>query len=190
LAATVKSDREKWEQRYGSGAGALPAPDALLVASTGLLRSGRALDLACGRGANALFLAEHDYQVDAADISLTALQELQSEARRRRVDVACVAVDLDHFPLPAALYDVVMVFYFFSEPLIPSIKASLKPGGMLLYATYNVGHTRVKPGFNPAYLIEPDALSRHFADLEKILHEPHVGEHGNVSRLVARQPSR
>jgi tellurite methyltransferase len=184
----VKSDREKWEDRYGSAEARPNDPDPFLVQRLHLLGSGRSLDLAAGRGANALFLAEHGFQVDAVDISHTALRVLQSAARQRRADVACVVADLDHFPLPQSVYDLVAVFYFFAKPLILPIKAALKPGGTLCHATYNLHHTGVKPGFNPAYLIEPNDLALHFAEFQTIVHEPESGESGNVSRLIARRP--
>lgn len=184
----MKTDRDKWEQRYGSAVSALPDPDSLLVEHAALLGSGRAMDLACGRGANALFLAARGFQVDAVDISLKALRVLQSEARRAGADVACVAADLDYWSLPVAQYNLVVVCYFFSEMLISPIKAALKPGGLLVYATYNVRHFSLRPGFNPAYLILPDALSRYFSDFEEIVHETDAGEHANISRLIARRP--
>jgi len=165
----------------------LPDPDPFIVEHVRILGSGRALDLACGRGANALFLAERGFQVDAADISLKALRVLQSEARQRGADVSCVVADLDNFPLPVGLYDLVVVFYFFSKLLILPIKASLKPGGALVYATYNERHLSTRPEFNPAYLIEPDALSCYFSDFDKILHESDAGANRNVSRLIARR---
>ncbi len=184
----MKSDRQKWEQRYETAVEGLSDPDPFLVENQRSLGSGRALDLACGRGANALFLAGRCFQVDAADISLKALQGLHAEARRRGADVACIAADLDYFPLPVGMYDLVAVFYFFSEPLILPIKASLKPGGVLVYATFNVRHLSIKPGFNPAYLIEPDGLSRYFSEFRTMVHEADAGENGNVSRLIARRP--
>ena len=69
----MKNDREKWDLRYSKESGAFPAPDEFLVAHEEILRSGRALDVACGRGGNALFLAERGYSVDAVDISFQAL---------------------------------------------------------------------------------------------------------------------
>lgn len=184
----VKSDREKWDSRYRMVTAEPGNPDPLLVKAVAFARPGRGLDLACGRGGNALFLADHGFQVDALDISLSALRSLQSAARGRGADIACIVADLDYFPLPVAIYDLVAVFYFFAEPLIPRIKAALKPGGTLCYATYNVRHTRVKPGFNPAYLIEPNDLAHHFSEFDPILHEPEAGEQGNVSCLIARRP--
>jgi len=184
----VKSDRERWDNRYGSTDSGPYDPDPFLVQHLHLLGSGRCLDLAAGRGANALFLAEHGFQVDAVDISHTALRVLQSAARARRADVTCLVADLDHFPLPESVYDLVTVFYFFAKPLILPIKAALKPGGMVCYAAYNLRHTSVKPGFNPAYLIEPSDLVLHFSDFQTVVHEPESGESGNVSCLIARRP--
>ena len=184
----MKSDREKWDKRYRVADTDVSDPDSLLLHGPRLSGPGRALDVACGRGANALFVAARGFQVDAVDISLAALRVVHATARQRDADVACIAADLDYFPLPISVYDLVLVFYFFSEPLILPIERALKPGGLLCYATYNVRHTSVKPGFNPAYLIEPDDLRRHFADFEHILHESDAGEKGNVSRLIARRP--
>jgi methylase of polypeptide subunit release factors len=108
----LKTDREKWDLRYSKESGAFPAPDEFLVTHEETLKSGRALDVACGRGGNALFLAERCYGVDAVDISFQALYQLQAEAIRRGLDIRCVAADLDWYPLPRDLYDLVIVFYF------------------------------------------------------------------------------
>jgi SAM-dependent methyltransferase len=183
----LKNDREKWDLRYSKESRAFPAPDEFLVAHEEILRSGRALDVACGRGGNALFLAERGYSVDAVDISFQALYQLQAEAIRRGLDIRCVAADLDWYPLPRDFYDLVIVFYFFSKPLMRSIRNALKEGGLIFYATFNERHTSVRPEFNPAYLIPPDGLYPYFHDFDILVHETAAGENENVSRLVARK---
>jgi tellurite methyltransferase len=184
----MKSDREKWDKRYETRHPETSGPDPFLADHVDILQSGRALDVACGLGSNALFLAEHGFSVDAVDISFPAVSRLHAEARVRGLDVACFVADLDEFALPCSRYDVVTVFQFFSEPLISQIKSALKPGGTVVYATFNSRHTSVKPGFNPAFLIPPDALSRHFSDFDLLVHEPSAGDHGNMSRLIGRKP--
>src|SRR5208283_2133 len=72
----LKSDREKWDVRHSKEAGAFPAPDEFLVNHEEILRSGRALDVAAGRGGNSIFLAERGYGIDAVDISFQALLQL------------------------------------------------------------------------------------------------------------------
>jgi tellurite methyltransferase len=184
----LKIDREKWELRYSKETRAFPAPDELLVSHAGILESGRSLDVACGRGGNALFLAEHRYSVDAVDISFQALHSLQTEAVRRGLDIRCLVADLDCYSLARNLYDLVIVFYFFSKPLMKSIKDALKAGGLIFYATFNERHTSVRPEFNPAYLIPPDGLDRYFCDFDIFVHETAAGDNENVSRLIGRKP--
>ncbi len=183
------SDREKWNQRYADESGDIPAPDPFLVQHSDLLKSGRALDLACGRGGNAIFLAQTGYVVDAVDISDIALSKLQGYVKGLGLDIRCIVADLDYFTLPRESYDLVVVFYFFSEPLLTSIKNTLRQGGLLFYATYNVRHTSVQPGFNPDYLIEPQALSRFFKDYEILVNEPEAGTESNISRFIGRKIS-
>lgn len=184
----MKSDQERWDKRWKLHKDAFPEPDPFLVEHVHLLSPGRALDLACGLGANALFLAEHGFVVDALDISFPALRTLQAEAARRRLVVNCAVVDLDYFPLPRRFYEVVLVFAFYATSLIAPIKAALKPGGFVVYATFNSRHRSVKPDFNPKYLIEPEGLARNFAEYAICVHESDAGEERNVSRIVARKP--
>jgi tellurite methyltransferase len=184
----LKTDREKWDLRYSKETRAFPAPDEFLDSHASILTSGRALDLACGRGGNAIFLAERGYSVDAVDISFEALHPLQIEAARRGLDIRCLVADLDYYSPTENSYDLVIVFYFFSKPLMRSIKDALKEGGLIFYATYNERHTSVRPEFNPAYLIPSDGLNRYFQDFDIIVHETAAGEKENVSRLIARKP--
>jgi len=184
----VKRHSEKWNERYARTSGSLPEPDILLTAHRELLTLGRALDLACGTGSNALFLAEQGYSVDAVDISFAALSGLSSEARRRSLPVHCVVADLDYFVLPKCTYDLVAIFYFFDPRLVASITGCLRKGGTLFYATYNYRHTSVKPGFNKDYLVPAGGLTNYFAALSIVLDEPETGQYANVSRLIAVKP--
>jgi SAM-dependent methyltransferase len=183
----LKSDREKWDARYSKEETEVLEPDPFLVHHEHLLTGGRALDLACGLGANALFLARHGYQVDAIDISYVALARLHREAARHFVDLQAIVADLEYFPLPADRYDLIVVFYFYAPALVPSIKASLKKGGLLFYATYNWRHTSLKPGFNRDFLVPPGGLISHYCDFEILWIESEAGEHGNVARLIGRR---
>lgn len=183
----MKRDREKWEGRYRHGLEEISGPDRLLQEHGDLLTGGKALDLASGYGAGSLFAARAGYTVHAVDISFTALSVVGKEAQRQKLPVHCVVADLDYFPFPENFYDLVMVFYFFSEPLMSSIGECLKPGGLIFYATFNYRHTSVKPGFNPAYLVSPRGLGVYFPDFEILLDVPEEGADRNISRLIARK---
>lgn len=186
----MKKDREKWDLRYSKESVAFPAPDEFLVDHEDILRSGRALDIASGRGGNSIFLAERGYGIDAVDISFQALFPLQAEAVRRGLDIRCVVADLDCYPLPRDLYDLVIVFYFFSKSLMKSIRDALRDEGLIFYATFNERHTSVRPDFNPAYLIRPDGLSPYFSDFDILVTETAAGENEDVSRLICRKQRR
>ncbi len=109
----MKTDREKWDHRYSQETVQTLTPDSFLYDYQGLLSSGRALDAACGLGANSIFLAAHGYEVDAIDISIVAVSRLRAEATHRNLPIRCLVADLDNYILPKQIYDLVVVFYFF-----------------------------------------------------------------------------
>jgi tellurite methyltransferase len=166
----------------------MPAVDRLLVDHQQLLIGGRAIEVACGLGASSLFIAERGYEVDAVDISLSALSELASEAKKNGLPVRPIVADLDFFPLPERLYDLFLVFLFFSPSLMAQIENALRPGGLLFYSTYNYRHTSVRPGFDEKYLVPSGGLACYFPGLSVVLNEPDAGDAGNISRLIGRKP--
>lgn len=183
----MKNDRSRWNSRYAREDPGETVPDSLLLEYEHLLVGGRALDLACGFGADSLFVARRGYVVDAVDISVVALSVLKTRAVDAGLTVRCVVADLDAFPLSKALYDLVMVFYFFAPGLMSAAEGALKTGGLLFYATFNHRHTSVHPGFNPDYLVPPGGLAPFFSQSEILVDEPDGGVHGNISRLIARR---
>lgn len=184
----MRSDAEKWDAIYADRQDHSLEPDALLSRWSHLLQGGRALDLACGTGANALYLARKGYRVDAVDISIQALRTLKTAAREMNLPVGCVAADLDYWPIPPDTYDAVTVFYFLAPDRMPDIVRSLRSNGLIFYATYNIRHKSEKPGFNEAYLVPAHGLKPYFQSLDILLDEPETGTSGNISCLIARKP--
>ena len=184
----LKQDKSKWNERYLEKTGVDSEPDPFLVENSNLFQGGRALDLACGLGANSIFLSSRNYWVDSIDISESALRKLQGRSRSLRLELGLVVADLDYYPLPQKLYDLILVFYFFSEALLQPIADALKPVGALVYCTYNYLHTSLKPDFKTRYLVPKGGLAPFFREMEVILDEPETGEASNLSRLIARKP--
>lgn len=142
----------------------------------------RALDLACGRGQNGLWLAEQGYSVDLMDISREALQIAREEAARRGLRrLNFFQVDLEDAALPTEVYDLVCVFRFLLRPLIPRIQEAVRLGGRVIYSTYNVRHHVDHPHFNPDYLLRDGELAAAFAGWRVLHHD----ESGAVTTLVA-----
>lgn len=187
---------ERWNERYTQGFVPFPdAPAAWLAAHRELLpRGGRALDVACGDGRNALYLARQGYAVDAIDASDVAIDALRAAARERELTVAPLVVDLEHEPLPPGPYDVVVTMNFLQRDLFGPLQEVLAPGGLLFYETLAQAHvTQLGRSFNPAYLLEEGELLRAFGGLEVIDHFEGVAERSGGARgveaIVARRPA-
>lgn len=132
-----EDDRRRWDARFAEDAllmGSAPKPIVLAFDAT-LPRRGRALDIACGEGQLAIWLARRGLQVTAVDISGVALDKLRAlaaaEGLARRVNA--VEADLDDgLPPLAAALDLVTCIDFYSPPVIAQARELLAPGGMLL----------------------------------------------------------
>lgn len=181
-----RQDRQRWDEKWAALNGEVFEPHPLLVSHVGLLRGGRALDLACGRGQNAIWLAQHDYQVLAVDISPAALAAARAEAERQGLAgrVRFEEADLTAWTLPVAAFDLICVFRFLERGLFPAIRSGLKPGGLLFYATRHVGVLADEPAANPAYLLERGELAREFGDWQVLHHRETAAE----AELAARKP--
>ena len=131
------ADREKWERRYAEGSyEARTHPTRLLVdwlPRIGKPEGARALDLACGAGRNALYLANEGYRVDAMDISGVALARGAARAAEMGVEVEWIETDLDHVALTPARYDLVVVARYVNRGLTEALVGALREGGHLLY---------------------------------------------------------
>lgn len=131
------------------------------VASTPL----RALDLACGSGRDALWLAQRGFQVLAVDNKLDVLARLQGSARAWHCPVATLCRDLEAGPLqlPRSGFAVVTVARYLHRPLLPQLADWLAPGGLLVYETFAQGAERFGSPRRPAFLLAPGELARQFA---------------------------
>ena len=106
----AETDREKWDQRYAEGAyRPRTYPSPFLVERLPELPRGRALDLACGAGRNALHLAEAGYEIEAVDISRVAIERARESARERGLEVSWRVADLDDFVPTRGRYDLITV---------------------------------------------------------------------------------
>ena len=105
-------DSRAWDDRYrGSELVWTSEANRFLVAEAAGLAPGRALDLACGEGRNAVWLAERGWRVTGVDFSEVGLEKAKALAQTRGVDPDWIAADLlEYQPEPAA-FDLVIVFY-------------------------------------------------------------------------------
>lgn len=173
--------RERWEQYYQSlEADSLPKPAAVLAEHVHLLPGhGTALDMACGRGGNALYLAAHGLETSAWDYADAAIDRLRHTAADCHLPIECAVRDVCQQPPEADTFDVIVISHFLDRNLTPQIMRALKPGGLLFYQTF----VRDKPGTsgpsNPDFLLKPNELLRLFADMQVCFYR----EDGRVGSL-------
>jgi tellurite methyltransferase len=159
--------RRCWDQRYSAtltGQG----PARVLSAHLHLLpASGRALELACGLGANALLLARQGLATWAWDISPVAIARLDQAAREAGLVIHTEVRDVAMQPPEPACFSVIVVSRFLERSLAPTLSAALRPGGLLFYQTFTKVRTDAAQGpRHPDFLLDDNELLHLFAPLK------------------------
>lgn len=166
-------DRKRWNEKHA----AQQADDApskfleeTLASRSWLIPPGRALDIATGKGRNAIFLASKGFRVDAVDISAAALQEARKIARLKGRAVDFIEADLDHVDLPRDAYDLIVNFNYLDRGLVQHLKNAMKPGGHIVFETYLIDQREIGHPKNPAYLLGHNELLDLFRDFRVLFY--------------------
>lgn len=148
-----------------------------------------ALDVAMGRGRHTLLLARHGFQTFGVDRSCDAVLDAMQTAAREGLRIHGWCADLTRSPLPAGVFDLVVVARYLQRDLFDAIKASVKAGGCVIYETYTVAQLAHGVGpKSPDHLLKPGELQSLFADWDVLFYEEvDVGAAEAVARLVARR---
>jgi len=145
----------KWNERYRRGEACGPQePDELVVYAAGLLTPGHAMDVACGAGRHAVYLAGRGWRVTAMDGAEAALALFEAPG------VTKLCVDLEQQELPSLAADLVVVTMYLDRRLFAALRAEARAVAMVLPAEDE--DPAVAP-MNPAYLIGKGELEREFA---------------------------
>jgi len=116
---------------------------------------GKVLDLACGSGRHARFLAGLGYPVLAVDRDAEALAGLSTieGITTRQLDL-----EGEEWPLAGQVFDGIVVTNYLWRPRLPDVLALLAPGGVLIYETFMVGNAAYGKPSNPAFLFQAGEL--------------------------------
>ena len=135
-------DEQFWDERYSTdGLVWTDQANEYLVRETESLSPGTALDLACGEGRNAIWLAEHGWSVTGVDFSLVGLEKAEAFAAQRDVSVAFERHDATRWA-PEQRYGLVAVFYLQLPPderrsALLHATAAVAEGGTLLVVAHD-----------------------------------------------------
>jgi len=165
-------------------------PSSWLVSQEHLLpRAGDALDVACGSGRHALWLAARGLRTYAVDRDEAAIRALVDESLRRGLALHARVVDLEadavQFTPPA--YDLIVVVRYLHRPLVPALIRALRPGGLLVYETFTRAQSARGRPTNPAFLLEPGELLTLVEPLEILSSREGDYDGGMIASVIARR---
>ena len=161
--------KEKWNRIYTSREEA-GGPALVLRDNRNLLpESGYALDIACGLGANSIFLADHGLEIDAWDISDVAINKLMRTKTSGTIHAKIV--DVSPASLRPEIYDVIINTHYLDRTLVPAMIDALKPGGLIFFQTFTSEKTVDTGPSNPDYLLQKNELKILFGELEVLAYQ-------------------
>ena len=185
------ADREKWQRRYAEGEyESRTHPTRMLEEWLRALPrpvGARALDLACGAGRNALFLASRGYRVDAMDISGIALARGAARGEAMGVTVEWIEVDLDDAVLEPERYDLVVVARYVNRGLSDAIAGALRDGGHLLYEQHLVTHREVGGPTSARFRVAPNELLGMFPGLRVLYYREAIVDDPDGATMALAQ---
>ncbi|QDV90849.1 tellurite resistance protein TehB [Phycisphaerae bacterium RAS2] len=164
---------------------------AAMRAEWGDVKGRTALDVACGAGRDAVFLAEHSLQVTAWDILPDAVARCEDLARRTGVTLAASARDITVAGeiLPDSV-DIVCCFNFLHRPLMPSLAEAVRPGGFVCYETFvDPQRERFGKPTRPERVLRPGELAKFFKGWTLLVsREGLVSPRRIAASLIAQRP--
>lgn len=183
MTAVTWEDQRRWDERYTSKEpvfGAAVGPPGIFADyADAFPTTGRALDIACGRGLATVWLAQRGLQVVGLDVSAVAIGQARELARHSGIDERCRfdVVDLDDGLPDGPPVDVILCHKFRDPRLDQAFIERLAPGGLL--ATAALSEVGAEPG---PFRAAPGELAVAFAELDVIA----AGEGQGQAWLLAR----
>jgi len=169
-----KQDRNKWNQRYLEDSYQQNNPVTFVEDWLPRLPVGRALDVACGAGRNAIFLAQAGYQVDAIDISCEGLNLAREKAETQGLNINWIEQDLDQ-PYPFDTdYDLIIVMWYVNLGLITKLCNCLSPGAYLLCEEHLTTDLEVIGPSSVNYRVTPGELREAVSGVDVLLYEESI----------------
>jgi tellurite methyltransferase len=178
-----------WDEHYSNPANLDFTPAPLVVEVAELVRPGKALDLACGYGRNALHLASLGWQVTAVDSSPVAIGILRERSAGLAVDARIADLERGEFAIAADSFDLICDLLYLQRDLFAQIRGGVRPGGVFAGAIHLAGGDPELHPRHPAFLLQPEELRNEFADWKILFYSegPEPGRARRAARIIARK---
>ncbi len=153
---------------------------------------GTALDVACGSGCHAVWLATQGFRVLAVDRRADAIAALAAHPLTSAglIDVQVQDLETGRPVITPNAFDVVVVTHYLHRPLFPQLVAALRPGGVLVYETFTVAQAARGKPTNPDFLLRPGELVTLVQPLEVLAEREGEFDGRMVASVVARRQER
>jgi len=167
----TQNTAEKWDEKYAqANLNSIANPCFVLKQHSRLLPfHGQALELACGLGGNARFLAQCGLKTHAWDISDNALTVLNNFASLNQLTITPLITDLEQMILPYQQFDVIVVSRYLDRSQFKAIQDALKPKGLLYYQTFLAPVQENAPQ-NPDFYIQPNEFNQAWSKLKTLVY--------------------
>ncbi|MBL0715970.1 MAG: methyltransferase domain-containing protein [Desulfosarcina sp.] len=175
------SERLQWNRKYRRETFAAH-PSPIVETYARLAPVGRALDVACGNGRNACYLAGLGFAVDAVDIAVEGLNRFVC----RHAGIHRICADLDLFDIPRGRYSLIVNIRYLNRRLFPALREGLCRGGLLIFESYRTEPAGTTSGpHRSEHLLRPDELRKAFSPLRIIAYQEHPSRQEDTPSMKA-----
>ncbi len=180
-------DQERWDSKYENEVYIFGTePISFLRDNLALLPKGKTLDIAMGEGRNGVYLAANGFEVEGIDISEVGLNKARRLAEKNGTHITTRVVDLEKARLPENTYDVILCTYYMQRDLVPQMKKAVKPGGMIVFETYNQDYLKYRQ-FNPKWVLKDNELLEMFQDFKILRYQAFDDGTEAYSSIIAQR---
>ena len=178
-----------WDHHYSDPASLDFTPTPLLVEVADMVPPGRALDIACGHGRNAVYLASLGWRVTAVDSSAVAIRLLRARSSGLGVDPRVADLEAGEFRIAPDSYDLICDFFYLQRDLLPQIREGVRAGGLFAGAIHLLDEASAAGRRNPAFQLKPGELRDEFAEWKILFYSEGLepGRTRTAARIIARR---
>lgn len=184
------SRKTTWNERYKSKSIDPLSPESFLVEHISHFKPGSVLDIACGNGRNAIFLAEKGFEVTGIDFSVVALEQLSSYSNDNTLNIKTIELDLSlnsAFESLGSFDNIIITRYKLNSDLLIQIPSILNNNGVFLYCTFNSKPFELEAFPKEFYLLQGE-LTKMDWELELIKYISFKDENGYQDGYLFKKP--